>query len=221
MQDNIKELYENLRQMLAQVGVSSPQIPKGDNVYQSPIHGSWKSSGGFSMTPTDPRHPKGHMGVDMRAPGGTAIYSMADGVVTNVGTDKMGGNVVNVSHPNNVRTYYAHLGSISVHKGDKVTKDTVLGTIGDSGNAAGTPPHCHFQVWENGQIQNPAKYFSVPAYEPLAKNESAWLPGAQVEARNWNIQQHVQNGPAKALAFNSNVDLIAKGCEAYYNLTKR
>jgi murein DD-endopeptidase MepM/ murein hydrolase activator NlpD len=131
--------------------------------FKAPIHGDWASSGGFTYQTTS-SHPKGHMGVDMRAAMGTPVYPLADGIVSYAGTDPLGGNVVNVQHENGLRTYYAHLSSINVEKGQKVSTNDVLGTVGMSGNAAHTVPHLHFQVWQNGQIQDPANFFSVPAY---------------------------------------------------------
>ena len=44
---------------------------------QAPIKSHWETSGTFSLSPTNSRHPKGHLGVDLRAPGGTSIYPFA------------------------------------------------------------------------------------------------------------------------------------------------
>lgn len=112
------------------------EIPKSLGQYQAPIRGSWKNSGDFSPgRATNPRHPQGHQGVDMRASGGTSVYPMAPGIVTSVGTDPKGGNIVLIQHDNGIKTYSAHLGTVNVHKGDKVGMDTVIGTVGNTGNA--------------------------------------------------------------------------------------
>jgi murein DD-endopeptidase MepM/ murein hydrolase activator NlpD len=186
----------------------SPTAVEGG--YQSPIRGSWKNSGNFSPgVATDKRHQKGHNGVDMRAPGGTSIYPLTSGVVTNAGTDPMGGNVVNVKHDAGITTYYAHLGSIAVTKGDKVDKDTVLGTVGDSGNAAGTWPHLHFQVWKDGVLVNPGSFFNVPAYSNVDSTEKQWLPGQQEAARNWKSKKA------------SRIDTISKSSDLYFNLINK
>lgn len=208
--DSVKDLYS-----LRNNPTPAAQMPKGDGTYQAPVRGSWKSSGGFSFQATDARHPKGHMGVDIRAPGGTAVYPITDGLVTNVGTDPKGGNIVNVQHADGVRSYYAHLGTIQVQKGDKITKESVLGTIGESGNAAGTVPHCHFQVWKDGQIRNPADFFSVPAYEAMGKTEKRWLDGAESVAKNWSLRDHLAGKPGTAVASNLKIELIVRACSAY------
>lgn len=172
----------------------SEELSKGVGGYQAPVKVQWFSSGGYSPgVATDKNHPQGHFGVDIRVPGGTPVYPIADGIVTNVGTDPKGGNVVNITYPNNVKSYYAHLASVSVHKGDKVTKDTVVGKTGDSGNAHGRSwPHIHVQTWKDGQIVNPNLFFAVPPYKPVDPNKEAmWLPGAQEQAKNWNMQEHL------------------------------
>jgi len=47
--------------------------------------------------------------------------------------------------------YYAHLEAYAPHlaEGDYVTTQTLLGYVGTTGNAAGTPPHLHFGVYES------------------------------------------------------------------------
>lgn len=188
--------------------------------YVAPIHGDWHSSGGFSYQP-NPTHPKGHMGVDMRAPGGTPVYPMSPGVVSNVGTDPMGGNVVNIQHANGVRSYYAHLSTVSAHKGDRVTPDTVIGTVGNTGNASHTVPHLHFQVWQDNQIQDPAKYFSVPAYTNLTADEQRqgpWIsPQAKEQAQAFNMKDHLEQ---RRVAFSRDVDKLLKLTSEYYEITR-
>lgn len=185
-----------------------------------PIHSTWHSSGGFTYQPNS-THPKGHMGVDMRVPAGTPVYPLAAGVVSNVGTDPMGGNVVNVQHAGNVRTYYAHLSTAKVQKGDKVTTNTELGTVGNTGNASHTFPHLHFQVWKDGQIQDPASFFSVPQYTNLSaeeKEQGPWLSEqAKQEAQAFNMKDHVAE---RRVAFSREVDKLLVLSYQYYKITK-
>lgn len=163
-----------------------------DTGYQVPIKSEYHNSGAFDPT------GKGtvgrvHQGIDLRAPGGSSIYPIAPGIVTAVRPDPKGGNTVNVKHSNNVTSYYAHMGTINVHVNDQVNKNTVLGTVGASGNAKGFP-HLHLQVWRDGSLIDPASVISVPSYTAYnPQKEKLWLPGAKAVADSWNLQEHVSS----------------------------
>lgn len=217
---DVTELFQNNNKYV------NPRIPENKssqpNVHQTqaPIKANFYNSGAFSYQATDARHPKGHMGVDMRAPAGTPIYPFAPGIVTNVGSSSIGGNIVNIQHANNLRSYYAHCGTVKVHKGDKVDNNTIIATVGDSGNAKGTMPHLHFQVWENNQIQNPEKYFTMPKYTNFDKNsEKFWMSEeAKAEALKFNMKNHIANN---RLAFSLEVRKLIKLADAYYNISQK
>ena len=200
---------------LPQQSKVNENLPHFSGKYQSPIRGTFYNSGNFSPNaPTDARH-KVHNGVDLRASGGTAVYPMAPGIVSNVGSDTKGGNIINIKHEGGMRTDYFHMGTISVHKGDHVDYDTVLGEIGNSGNASITAPHVHFQVLINGQYQNPGNYFSIPPYTNIDKSkEKLWLsPQHQQEAANFNITHHNNKTANK-------FDKLIKIADIYYLLSK-
>jgi murein DD-endopeptidase MepM/ murein hydrolase activator NlpD len=182
--------------------------------FQAPIKGVFYNSGDFSPgIATDTRHSKGHDGVDLRATGGTPVYPMTIGVVSNVGSSSVGGNTISIVHPSGIKTYYAHLGTIKVHKGDKVNLNSIIGTVGDSGNAKGTFPHIHFQVWKNGKLENPANYFHIPAYTPASKKEVAWLSEEEKEkAKSFNMINHLNN---HKLAFSKEVEKLLKLAHQY------
>lgn len=97
-----------------------------------------------------------HEGVDMFARRGTPVFSATRGYVVRTGVNALGGNIVLVLGAGGVRYYYAHLDSIAegITYGKEVTPDTVLGFVGSTGNATGTPPHLHFGMYKNG-AENP------------------------------------------------------------------
>ncbi len=92
---------------------------------------------------------RSHEGTDIFAPDGTPVYSATPGYVYRIGTNPYGGNVVTVMGGAGVRYYYAHLSAFNddVQEGQYVTSDTVLGYVGNTGNASATPPHLHFGVY--------------------------------------------------------------------------
>ena len=61
-----------------------------------------------------------------------------------------------IDHGNGVQSYYAHCNSINVSVGSSVTTDTVIGTVGSTGNSTG--PHLHLEIRINGVAYNPQNY---------------------------------------------------------------
>jgi murein DD-endopeptidase MepM/ murein hydrolase activator NlpD len=107
---------------------------------------------------------RAHRGVDIFAPRGTPVFAAVDGWVLRVETTRVGGNVV-WQQPlfGNMRLYYAHLDEQWVEIGDFVRRGESLGTVGNTGNAATTPPHLHFGVYvrqpgQRGGARDPADF---------------------------------------------------------------
>jgi murein DD-endopeptidase MepM/ murein hydrolase activator NlpD len=97
-----------------------------------------------------------HEGVDIFAKRGTPVFSATRGYVIRAGVNELGGNIVFIVGPGGVRYYYAHLDSTAagIRTGKEVTTDTVIGFVGNTGNASSTPPHLHFGMYKDG-AQNP------------------------------------------------------------------
>jgi murein DD-endopeptidase MepM/ murein hydrolase activator NlpD len=97
-----------------------------------------------------------HEGIDIFAPRGTPVIASTHGVIVRKGLNLLGGRVVGVLGPAGWYHYYAHLDAWSVVGiGDWVEVGTVLGYVGDSGNAKGTPTHLHYGVYVDGAARNP------------------------------------------------------------------
>ena len=99
-----------------------------------------------------PRHtPEFHVheGTDVFAAHGTPVVSPAAGVVT-VSHGDVGGLAVKVTQPDGTWWYLAHLSSTTVKSGDDVVPGTVVGAVGDTGNASGGAPHVHVEIHPYG-----------------------------------------------------------------------
>ena len=98
-----------------------------------------------------------HEGQDIFAPRGTPILSATNGYIYNIGENNLGGQTVSVISSGGRVYYYAHLDSYAsgIEVGDRVTTRTVLGYVGTTGNAQGTPPHLHFGVYTLTGAINP------------------------------------------------------------------
>jgi murein DD-endopeptidase MepM/ murein hydrolase activator NlpD len=91
--------------------------------------------------------PHWHQGTDIFANFGTPVIATENGVVNARGYDAVGGQAVWMTGDDRMSFYYAHLQRFSdVLPGQRVTPGTVLGYVGDTGDAMGGPPHLHFSV---------------------------------------------------------------------------
>lgn len=97
-----------------------------------------------------------HTGLDIDAPAGTPITSVARGIVSFAGVRNGYGNVVEVDHGNGYLTRYAHAEKLLVHVGEAVRAGQVLALVGSTGRSTG--PHVHFEVWHHGKVINPLAF---------------------------------------------------------------
>lgn len=109
-----------------------------------------------------------HEGIDIFARHGTPVLSSTEGVVLRVGTNRLGGQTVLVLGPGGQRHYYAHLSRYGdVRAGMRVAAGAVLGYVGNTGNAAHTPPHLHYGIYVPGAggsgAINPFPFLRQPA----------------------------------------------------------
>lgn len=101
-----------------------------------------------------------HAGVDLRAPRGTAVYAMDEGVVIEVEKVKVGyGHFVRIAHNGTMSTLYAHLDQVEVKAGDKVERGETIGNVGMTGWTTG--PHLHFEVYVGNKSVNPRRYIDI------------------------------------------------------------
>lgn len=87
-----------------------------------------------------------HKGVDIFAKKGTPVVAATSGLVVRCGNIAMGGNIVLVLGPKWRLHYYAHLQDITTSSFSWVSRGEAIGTVGDTGNAAGKPPHLHYAI---------------------------------------------------------------------------
>lgn len=109
---------------------------------------------------TDPFYKvrKFHHGVDFSAPTGKEIVATGDGKVVAVKRSRRGyGNTITIDHGYSYKTFYAHINTFEVKKGQKVKRGQVIGTVGNTGKS--TAPHLHYEVRKNNRAINPIHFF--------------------------------------------------------------
>jgi hypothetical protein len=89
-----------------------------------------------------------HHGDDIFAPLGTPVVAVADGTLNRVGWERLGGWRLWVRDRLANEFYYAHLSGYTrtALRGRRVRAGQVLGYVGDTGDAYGTPFHLHFEI---------------------------------------------------------------------------
>ncbi|HEV2814790.1 MAG TPA: peptidoglycan DD-metalloendopeptidase family protein [Solirubrobacteraceae bacterium] len=101
-----------------------------------------------------PRGNRPHHGVDFPAASGTPVTAGGGGVVRSAGYNAFGyGNLVIVSHRLGFESWYAHLSSVAVVRGQSVSGGVLVGRVGSTGHSTG--PHLHFEVRRNGTPIDP------------------------------------------------------------------
>jgi len=98
-----------------------------------------------------------HFAVDIALPIGTPIKSIAKGTIIFADWTPTNGNVVIISHPEEIMSVYKHCESISKTQGDIVRMGEVIATSGNTGTQT-TGAHLHFELWKNGVPIDPT-YF--------------------------------------------------------------
>lgn len=102
-----------------------------------------------------------HEGVDIFAKRGTPVLSTTSGIVSQIGHNNLGGQVIWILGPGLSRHYYAHLDAYAeqIREGDWIEAGDIIGYVGNSGNARSTPPHLHYGIYLAGQgAINPYPY---------------------------------------------------------------
>ena len=87
-----------------------------------------------------------HKGIDIFSTAGKAVISATYGIVVFKGKLSLGGNVVAILGPKWRIHYYAHLKDIDVSPGSLIATSEAIGSVGNSGNAKGKPPHLHYTI---------------------------------------------------------------------------
>lgn len=132
-------------------------------MYNIPLNGVFKVTAIFGATGS---FWSKHGGVDMTC-ADRRIYATCDGEVSYVGYDGSGGYYISLK-PNadaSLRLLTFHQAKITtkIKKGDKVTRNTIIGTMGDTGKCTGV--HVHYEIRKIGLTVtsiDPTPYMGIP-----------------------------------------------------------
>lgn len=104
-----------------------------------------------------------HTGIDLICDDDT-IYGTCDGTVTKIGVDKSYGNYITVKAPDGKFHWFCHLSKATCSEGQKISRTTKIGVMGNTGNSTGK--HLHFEIRNSSNKyadnSNPADYMGIP-----------------------------------------------------------
>jgi len=120
-----------------------PHLTAGGYVF--PVYGPASFSDDFGAARADTGW---HHGNDVFAPLGAPVLAVTDGTLFLVGWNTIGGNRFWLRDLQGNEFYYAHLSAFTplARAGAHVKAGDVIGFVGATGDAAGTPTHLHFEV---------------------------------------------------------------------------
>ena len=101
-----------------------------------------------------------HLGLDIAGKEQEKIKAVYKGTVILSEWNPKTGYVIAIQHPNNLISFYKH-NSVNLKKiGTFVEKGEAIAIIGNTGELS-SGPHLHFELWLNGQVQDPSKYVNL------------------------------------------------------------
>ena len=96
-------------------------------------------------------------GINIGAARGTAVKAAENGVVAYAGNEVKGmGNLIIIQHEDGWMTVYAHMDSMVVRRGARVSVGQQIGTVGKTGKV--DSPQLHFEIRKGTKAYNPTQY---------------------------------------------------------------
>ena len=128
---------------------------RSDEEITVPVHGEISSEYGNRTNPVTGEYLM-HSGVDIAADQGTEIRAAYSGIVSEVGSNSVGGNYISLVHKDGSETLYCHCSKIIAEKGAVIRAGETIALVGSTGRSTG--PHLHFELTVDGNTVDPLIY---------------------------------------------------------------
>lgn len=154
-----------------------------------------------------------HTGIDLIGEN-DKIYSSCNGVVTRTGWDNSYGNFIVVKNNTDGKYHwFCHLSKINVSKGQTVSRTSVIGIMGSTGNSSGK--HLHFEIRnasnKYADTSNPADYMGIPNIAEKFNSANYQISNNASElktlARNTNLRNKPTTQGSSATLYVKNTTL--------------
>ncbi|WMI79852.1 murein hydrolase activator EnvC family protein [Anaerotignum sp. MB30-C6] len=155
---------QKILNLIAQQSGSATPYYTGNGSLGWPVPAKKVASSSLSSGYVRRRNPvtgrnESHSGYDIPAPYGSAIVAAEAGKITYSGWMNGYGYTIIIDHGGGLTTLYGHNSSLTVSKGQMVTRGQTVAKCGSTGISTGN--HCHFSVLVNGKYVNPESYLGV------------------------------------------------------------
>jgi murein DD-endopeptidase MepM/ murein hydrolase activator NlpD len=153
LQGRLDAVSSEYRELLREIQAQEPEytaFPSTVNVVRPTGNIACPVAGPVSFTSSfgDPRSGHTHQGNDMMAAYGTPVVAIVSGAITYSGYHGSAGNWLVLSGNDGNAYYYMH-NQQNIITGGSVSVGQQIATVGDTGNAVGTP-HLHFEYHPGG-----------------------------------------------------------------------
>lgn len=160
-----------------------------------------------------------HEGVDIFAARGTPAIAASNGVITRVGTNNLGGNIVFMRpDEKNYSLYYAHLDAQTVINGQEIHRGDTIGFVGNSGNAITTSPHLHFGIYTAQGAIDPAPFIlkKTTPLLPIKGDNNLLGTVAKTNKLSKIYTDPLKRSTNKSLPKNTIIKVLSTTAESYF-----
>ena len=98
-------------------------------------------------------------GIDYAGNSDFEVVSILDGTITEIKDDEIMGKTVKIQHNNDLISVYQSLGTVNFKVNDSIGQGAIIGNSGENNIGKDLGSHLHFELYHNGKIVNPDKYF--------------------------------------------------------------
>ena len=147
----------SVSRLVASNGISNPNFIRSGQKLSIPVGSAWVCPVKGARFLNDWGFPRGggtrfHEGNDLFVSGGTPVMAPVSGTVE-FKTGAIGGLQFRLEGKDGVVYIGTHMSDFG--KKGKVSAGDVIGYVGNTGNAAGSPTHLHFGMYHKGEVVNP------------------------------------------------------------------
>lgn len=148
-----RAIQDRTRRLAAILATAEGALGREEGKFRFPVRPPYSYVNTFGAPRMEgTRYAHSHEGNDIFAPYGTALIACVSGTVFDVGVAPLGGKKLWIRADDGYTYYYAHLSAWApaARSGARIKAGTVVGYVGTTGNAVGTPPHLHFEIHAPG-----------------------------------------------------------------------